>query len=131
MKKIIADYMEHGFLENIIDMFKHDKNLFPLIGDLMADERSRVRIGMVALVETLSQDFYSHVITAIPGIARLLQNSNPTIRGDAAYLLGIIGHADALPYLKEAIKNNHDGNIVEETIRESIAQIQGNNKHQK
>ena len=53
LKTMIADYMEKGFLENIIDMFKHDKTLYLFIGELMTDERVRVRLGMSALVETL------------------------------------------------------------------------------
>jgi len=39
IKMMIADYMEKGFLENIVDMFKHDRSLSPLIADLMRDER--------------------------------------------------------------------------------------------
>ncbi len=125
MKKLIADYMENGFLENIIDMFKHDKTLYPLIADLMADERSRVRIGTVALVETLKEDYYHNISTAIHGIAKLLKNPDSTIRGDAAYLLGIIGHKDALPFLSEAFHNEEEHEIVKETIRESIEMING------
>jgi hypothetical protein len=33
--KMIADYMEKGFLENIIDMFKNDKSYYPFIGNLL------------------------------------------------------------------------------------------------
>jgi HEAT repeat protein len=127
MKKMIAEYMEKGFLENIIDMFKNDRNLFPLIGDLMADERSRVRIGIVALVETLAQSYSTEIITAIPDIAKLLKNPNPTIRGDAAYLLGIIGHADALPFLKDAAIKENEEHIIQETIQDSIKQIEREN----
>jgi len=58
MKKMIADYMENGFIGNIVDMFKHDKTLYLLIGELMSDERSRVRIGTVALVEILKKNYY-------------------------------------------------------------------------
>ncbi|MDP3296058.1 MAG: HEAT repeat domain-containing protein [Thermodesulfovibrionia bacterium] len=120
MKKILADYMENGFLENIVDMFKHDKTLYLLIGELMADERSRVRIGTVALVEILKKDYYHDISVAIHGIAKLLKNPNTTIRGDAAYLLGIIGHKDALPFLSGAFNNGEENEIVKETIRESI-----------
>ena len=125
MKKLIADYIENGFLENIIDMFKHDKTLYPLIGDLMGDERSRVRIGTVALVETLKNDYYDDISAAIHGVARLLKNPDSTIRGDAAYLLGIIGHKDALSFLSEAFHNEEEHEMVKETIREAIELING------
>jgi len=121
MKKMIADYMEKGFLENIVDMFKHDKSLYPIIGDILEDERGRVRLGAVALVESLNQVDPEGVATAIPGIAKLLKNPNSTIRGDAAYLLGIIGHEDALPFLLEASSDENE--MVRETVEESIRLI--------
>jgi hypothetical protein len=118
---MIADYMEKGFLDNIVDMFKHDKTLYPVIGDLLGDERSRVRIGTVALVETLKEEDYDNIVTAIPDIAKLLKDTNPTIRGDAAYLLGIIGHGDAVPYLLSVCDDEHD--LVREAALESIDEI--------
>ncbi len=115
---MIADYMEKGFLENIIDMFKHDKGLYSIIGDILEDERSRVRLGTVALVETLKETDFDHIVTAIPGIVRPLKNQNPTIRGDTAHLLGIIGHKDALPFLLEA--SDDENEMVREIVGESI-----------
>jgi len=56
LKTMIADYMEKGFLENIIDMFRHDGSLYSLVGELMTDERVRVRLGMSALVETFKKE---------------------------------------------------------------------------
>ncbi|MBI5203331.1 MAG: HEAT repeat domain-containing protein [Nitrospirae bacterium] len=108
LKTMIADYMEKGFLENIIDMFKHDKTLYLFIGELMTDERVRVRLGMSALVETFKKEAPENIEKAVPGILPLLKNPEPVIRGDAAYLLGIIGHRDSIPPLKEIADN--DGN---------------------
>jgi len=51
---MIADYMGKGFLENIVDMFRHDSKLYGLVGELIQDERVRVRIGVTALMEDLS-----------------------------------------------------------------------------
>ncbi len=118
MMRMIADYMEQGFLENIIDMFKHDRTLYPIIGDLLADERGRVRLGAVALVEELKKEHEEEIIEVIPYIARNLKNPNPTIRGDTAYLLGIIGDRKALPHLKDAL--NEKNPMVKQVIEESI-----------
>jgi HEAT repeat protein len=126
LKIMIADYMENGFLDNIIDMFKHDKNLYEYIGDLIADERMRVRIGVTALVETLKEEDPENVIKAIPFILPLLKNQNPVLKGDAAYLLGMIGHVDALPFLKEIVKDE-DVNV--RTIaKEAIEEIESNSQ---
>lgn len=122
MIKMIADYMEQGFLENIIDMFKHDRSLYSIIGSLLADERGRVRLGTVALVEELKKDYEDEIIRVIPDIARNLRNQNPTIRGDSAYLLGIIKHQDAVSFLREA--SGDDNPLVRQIIEESIGLIE-------
>lgn len=122
LKVMIADYMEKGFLENIIDMFRHDKSFYPLIGDLMKDERMRVRLGISALVETLAKEDPDNIADSVPGIAVLLQDENATMRGDAAYLLGIIGHREAVPLLREALKDENGS--VREIAREAIEEIE-------
>lgn len=123
MKKMIADHMENGFLENIIAMFRKDKSLYPIIGDLLGDERSRVRLGATALVETLISEAPDNLPDTIPGIAMLLKNTNPTIRGDAANVLGIIGHKNALPFLSEAAEDENA--MVREVVKETIEMING------
>jgi hypothetical protein len=118
---MILDYMEKGFLENIIDMFKRDESLFPLIIDMIKDERVRVRLGTAALVEELTKLKTEPLLNLIPLIGELLKDPNPTIRGDAAYLLGIIKHKDALPYLSEA--DNDDDVNVREIARDAVEDI--------
>jgi len=125
MKTMISDHMEKGFLENIIDMFRHDKGLYPLIGDLMKDERLRVRLGISALVETLAKEDQENIVSSIRGIADLFRNENPTVRGDAAYLLGMMGHRDALPLLRAA--SNDESGSVREMVREAIEEIEAKN----
>ncbi|HDH50551.1 MAG TPA: HEAT repeat domain-containing protein [Nitrospirae bacterium] len=122
MLKMLTNYMEDGFLENIIDMFKQDKSLYPLIGDMLGDERGRVRLGTVALVEHMRTIDPDAVLTAIPGVAKLLKNPNVAIRGDAAYLLGLIDHKDALPFLSAASKDENE--LVRKIVKESIIQIE-------
>jgi HEAT repeat protein len=122
IKTMIADYMEKGFLENIIDLFKHDKSLYPLIGELMTDERMRVRLGMSALVETLAKDDPGNIAHSIPSIAALLKDHSPTIRGDAAYLLGIIGQQEAIPLLRGVLEDENGS--VREIAREAIEEIE-------
>lgn len=118
---MIADYMEKGFLENIIDMFRHDASLYPLVGELMTDERMRVRLGISALVETLAKTDPDAVLGAIPGITALLKSESPTMRGDAAYLLGIVGHREVIPLLREA--SNDENQSVREIAKEAIEEI--------
>ncbi len=125
LKTMVLDYMAEGYLENIIDMFKHDETLYPLVIDMISDERVRVRLGGAALVEELVKIDRVPLIRIIPDIARLLEDSNPTLRGDAAYLLGLIRHADAIPYLLKA--KDDDNVFAREIIVDAIHDITGNN----
>ena len=123
LKTMLADYMENGLLDNIIDMFKHDQSLYAYIGDLITDERIRVRIGATALLESLRKEDPENVKKAIPHLLPLLKAEAPVIRGDAAYLLGVIGNRDVVPFLNEII-NDADTNvrmIAEEAIEDIVA----------
>jgi len=121
LKKMIADYMDSGFLDNIVDMFKHDKNLYAYIGELMSDKRIMVRIGVSALLETLQKEDSYNISRAIPSIIPFLEDQNPMLRGDAAHLLGIIGHPDAIPFLKNSLKDENA--LVSAIAKEALEEI--------
>ena len=119
LHKMIADYMEKGFLENIIDMFRHDTALYAALPAMISDERSQVRIGTAALVETLIGEHRDIMAAQVGAITALLSHENPTVRGDAIYLLGLIANDEA----RRAVMNHKDASplvaaLVEEAIRE-------------
>lgn len=118
---MIADYMEKGFLENIIDMFKHDASLYELIGKLIQDERVRVRVGVTALMEEMRKNKDRNISKAVPNLLPLLEHKDPVVRGDAANLLGIAGDRSALPYLEK--KTDDENADVRMLIKEAIGEI--------
>jgi HEAT repeat protein len=122
MQKMIAEHMENGCLDNIIDMFKYDKTLYDYIPGLMTDERLRVRIGTIALLETLKKEDAESIGKAIQPLIPLLKDENPRIRGDVAYVLGLIGDRETIPVLEQLI-NNEDPNVGI-IVREAIEDIQ-------
>ncbi|MEW6067198.1 MAG: HEAT repeat domain-containing protein [Nitrospirota bacterium] len=124
IKTMIADYMENGFLDNIIDMFKYDTSLYAIVGELMKDERLRVRIGISALIETLKKEDSKNIPKAVPYILPLLKDQNPVIRGDAAYLLGVIGNADIIPTLNEIAEDENEN--VRLLVKEAVEDIKAN-----
>ena len=118
---LIADFMENGFLENIIDMFRHDSSLYPLIGSLIQDERVRVRIGITALLEELRKLDAENISKAVPNLLPLLSSSEPFVRGDAANLLGIIGNRNVVPFLERLLEDEDEN--VRLIAREAIEDI--------
>ena len=120
LKQMIADYMEQGFLSNIIAMFKSDLSLYELVGTLLSDERFRVRMGMTALIEELHKTRPDEVRKALPSLLPLLGNESPTVRGDAAYLVGLIGDEEDRVVLKSLL--NDPNPQVAEMVRDLLEQ---------
>jgi HEAT repeat protein len=118
---MIADYMENGFLDNIIDMFRHDSGLYRLVGELIQDERVRVRIGITAMMEELRSLDGPRYLDAVPVLLPLLDHDNPVVRGDATNILGIIGDGAVLPALRRALEDE-DPNV-RLIAREAIEEI--------
>jgi HEAT repeat protein len=118
---MIADYMEKGFLENIVDMFRHDSTLYSLVGELIQDERVRVRIGVTALMEELRVLDAPNVPAAVSPLLPLLDHENPVVRGDVSNILGIIADETVLPFLEKGL--NDDNPNVRLILREAIEEI--------
>ena len=112
MQQVIGDFLELGHVENIVAMFKQDKSLYDLTGDLLKDERFTVRLGIGVLFEELAVIQPKKTPLAIPSLLPLLQEKNPILRGEAATILGIIGSIDALKHL-EKLKNDPDSQVRE------------------
>ncbi|MBF0456532.1 MAG: HEAT repeat domain-containing protein [Nitrospirae bacterium] len=122
---MIADYMEKGFLDNIIDMFKYEPDIYPVAPRLISDERMRVRLGAIALLESLAEINFGHLEEIADAIAPLLKSESTLIRGDAAYGLGIIGVNRHIPQLQNLL-NDEIPDIAESAL-DSIEAIRQRN----
>lgn len=120
---MLIEYMGNGFLDNIIAMFKQDRSLYRFIPELLGDDSLRVRLGATALVEELVHDHRDEFKAAVPGIIALLNHENPTIRGDAASVLGIIKDPSAVDALRACLHDVHPG--VREVVRDALAGMEG------
>jgi HEAT repeat protein len=120
MKAMLIEYMGKGFLENIIALFKQDRLLYRFIADMLGDENLRVRLGATALVEELVGSHGEELRAAVPGIIELLKHENPTIRGDAVSVLGIIKDPLAIGALRVCLHDVHPG--VREVARDALSE---------
>ncbi len=96
LKKVIADFLERGHVENIVAMFRRDPAYYTWTGDLLQDERLSVRIGISVLFEELRIIQPEKLALAIPSLAKLLNSENPQLRGEAVSILGIINTTETL-----------------------------------
>ena len=118
LKKVIADFIEMGYVENIVAMFKQDPTLYRFSGELLRDERFAVRIGMAVLFEELTASRPSEVEQAIPYLLPHLADQTPWVRGEAANLLAIIGSPRALEPLQD-LRNDPDPQVAE-IVRDAL-----------
>jgi HEAT repeat protein len=103
LKKVIADFLEMGFVDNIIAMFRREPRYYSWTGEILADERFAVRLGISVLFEELKALQPDKLALAIPSLRLLLDHREPLYRGEAIGILGIIGTADAI----ELIRSRH------------------------
>jgi HEAT repeat protein len=121
MKAMLIEYMGKGFLDNIVALFKQDGSLFRFVADMLGDENLRVRLGTVALVEELAVEHGTGLRRAVPGLIELLKHDNPTIRGDAASVLGTIKDGSARAALEACLQDGHPG--VRDAARDALADM--------
>ena len=123
--KLIADDLESGALEKVIELFRYNKTLFLIVGNLLRDERMKVRLGANMLMDVLLEEKPDDVKLSLPCILPLLQDQNPTIRGDAADMLGMIGSVEHIVQLRSLLSDsNHQ---VVEIATDAIDSINENN----
>ncbi len=107
MIKVIADFLEQGLVGNIVSMFKADTSYYPLVGEVLKDERFAVRLGVAVLFEELKEDRPQDVVLALPALKPLLDSSTPAyVRGEAVSIIGTIGTSEALELLGPLVKDD-------------------------
>lgn len=113
MVTVIADFLEQGYVDNIIAMFKSDPRHYALVGRILRDERFAVRLGLAVLFEELAHTRPKEVEQAVPVLLPLLSPAEPAyVRGEAATILGLIGTEQARKAL-EPLVNDEDPQVAE------------------
>jgi HEAT repeat protein len=94
-----------------------------MVADLLQDERLRVRMGAVALVEALAESDPEGLPTIADAVVPLLRDASATIRGDAAYAVGVTGTGAHLDGLRGLLDDPFAD--VREIAAEAVAAISG------
>ena len=100
LKKVIADFLDLGHVENIVAMFRREPKYYAWTGELLSDQRFSVRLGISVLFEELQVLQPEKPALAIPSLIELLQAEEPLLRGEAVSLLGIIGTDEAFSHIR-------------------------------
>jgi HEAT repeat protein len=103
LKRVIADFLDQGHVENIVAMFRREPRYYNWTGDILRDERFSVRLGISVLFEELQQIQPEKLEIAIPSLLELLAAEEPILRGEAISLLGIIGGETALFHVRNQL----------------------------
>ena len=96
LKKVIADFLDQGHVENIVAMFRREPHYYSWTGEILRDERFSVRLGVSVLFEELRAIQPEKLALAIPSVAELLLDEEPLWRGEAVSILGIIDTPEAV-----------------------------------
>ena len=101
LKQVIKDFLDQGFVENIVAMFKYEPAYYAWTGELLDDERFAVRLGMSVLFEELYKIQPQQLHLAIPSLLPLLSADSPHLRGEAISILAIIATDEAKSHIRE------------------------------
>ena len=120
---MLADGLADGLLENVLALLRQEPHQAPLLAGLVADERVRVRMGAVAAVEALQEEANGGLTALADALVPHLTSDGATLRGDAAYLLGLVGEARHLDRLTPLLEDPHPDVVV--LVEEAVASIRG------
>ena len=100
MKKVIADFLDQGHVENIVALFRRDPAYYQWTGELLTDERFSVRLGISVLFEELHELQPDRILLAVPSLAAVLESKEPLYRGEAVSILGLVGSKEAIDLVR-------------------------------
>uniref|UniRef100_A0A7C4EPF6 HEAT repeat domain-containing protein n=1 Tax=Thermodesulfovibrio aggregans TaxID=86166 RepID=A0A7C4EPF6_9BACT len=121
--EMLFEYLDKGYLENIITFFEHEPSELYLIPGMIKDERLRVKVGAFAIIEELKEKNSEILKSIVPALIELLSSPEKNIRADAAYALEIIADNEAKPALVKALLKENDPQV-KEFIEDALKSIQ-------
>ena len=93
--------------DKVTTLFQFNKTLYETVGPLIKDERIMVRLGLNIVMDDLIATRPDDVHLALPSLIPLLNDESPTVRGDAADLIGMIGDKSQIAVLEPLLEDPH------------------------
>ena len=112
LRRVIADFLSLGHVDNIVAMFRQEPRYLAWTGQLLEDERFAVRLGVSVLFEHLVELSPHLLPLAVPGLIGQLRHPVAWVRGEAASVLGLIATDAALAALP-ALLHDSSPQVVE------------------
>ncbi len=127
--QLISLDLENGDVEKVVSLFQYNKNLYQILGRLLAGGNMFVRLGVNMLLEDLKELKPDDMKYAFPHLIPLLSNENATIRGDVADIIGNIGDKSHIELLTPLLNDEHPQ--VQEMAEEAIETLEEENLEDK
>lgn len=106
LKKVIADFLEMGHVDNIVEMFKRGVSSDPRVAELLNDEWFSVRLGLSVPFQELKRHCPDDFEGTVSSLCWVLDSSPGYVLGDAINILGIIGTSAALGCVEKALDDD-------------------------
>ncbi len=119
---LLSGDLENGDIDKVVSLFAYNTDLYETIGNLLLQGSMFVRLGVNMLLEELKENKPEEVLLAIPHLTPLLKDENPTIRGDVADLIGIIGTPEHIGLIRPLLEDPNSQ--VREIVAEAIDALQ-------
>ena len=105
--KVIKDFLDMGYVDNIVAMFDRDSRYFSWTGNILDDERFNVRLGVSILFEELKARGCDSMNLAVASLEELLSSDQPLLRGEALSVLAIINAANLSAQAERMLSDEH------------------------
>ena len=118
---ILESDLSSGAIDRVVGFFEYNQELYSLVDRLVTSEKFIVRLGITVVLERLQEIKPELARLALPAILPLLESDQPTVRGDAANLVGSLGSERHVPALEPLLQDSNDQ--VAEIAGEAIEEI--------
>lgn len=120
--KLLGDDLAINDTDKVTTLFQYNITLYETVGPLIKDERMMVRVALNVVMDDLIETRPDDVHLALASLIPLFKDESPTVRGDVADLIGMIGDKSQIAVLEPLLKDPHPQ--VVEMVKESIEALE-------